>query len=1102
MPMHDAAGTVIGESLRSVRTQSREAPAAHAPLPTELPARVERPRLEQVVSVSSAVPITVLHGGAGFGKSDLLQTFQTDPQAIFFRAGSEHASFARFVHGLARSVSPVAPGAPASFPRAWERALQSRSPSGVLAHWLCEHLANSAAPLAIDDLHTAAADPGIAAFIEKLAELRPDAALTLALRDTGALPIALWMATGRMERPIDESALRFDAAEVAAAAHGIGVPLSDAAIGNVLAATGGLPVAVVYALTRLRRDSQAFACRRMPSRFNDIAAMMFECRSSQARELLFIAALCPRFDDELLRLCGCPDGSKTVGASNEDAPFMWGPDGAGGLRFHDRFRAYVLERFAAYDPHYCRTIAKAAIGALRVAGRHADALDIATRQGLADVMGDLLDEHGNDILESGRVDVIGEALDAVALRERAVGARVFALRGYLDARRGRLDIAEAWFRLGLEHAADETTRVTIALSYARELTLRRREDASEVLAPFAASTTLPRSLLIDVRSSVAQGLAAANQLEEARCMTDDVLSRVDEDDSTALRARVFARAAYVANECGSYALARERALIAAPLAVAEALYEVAVSAYSVLYAIAYADDDAVLSREYLRCVRDMGAKSGTLRFELYALLGLYELSAEAGDVPALAVLERQLAAIDKHDAGVEIIEALLPAKALQAGWTGDFRAAAEFVRPTAEQYATPERRALSWAQISLFSAAQGDVLDARAAVDTARETLAQVEVPTSLTGQTLLTFALAAWAGGDLAAACHWLCAADASMTGRIPRLRALRAALCALIDGSLRTDGLGANVALAFAQLRAASFGGWARIISALPCPQTQTDARRRSVGGVLANRDVAAHLDDALTRGHAGALREWLDALPDPVTRELSASSAFDRWAARQPKDLRLRATIAALRREFELSAQRTPAFVKLVDVVDASIAKLFEHLDAASPLTAEHSRAVSAWCSRLARMLGLPEEQIRYLSRCGLIHDIGKMMTPADILNAPRRLNPGEWSIMREHAAQGSRIVADVLELRPFMPVVRGHHERLDGKGYPDGLRLSAIPFAARIVAVTDSFNAMIARRPYRVPLEPNAALNELQTYAGTQFDPEIVAAMIRVVAGYVA
>jgi putative nucleotidyltransferase with HDIG domain len=688
------------------------------------------------------------------------------------------------------------------------------------------------------------------------------------------------------------------------------------------------------------------------------------------------------------------------------------------------------------------------------------------------------------------------------LRDRSLGAKVFALRGYIDARRGRLDTAEAWFRQGLEAAQDESSRVGIALYYTRELTLRRREDACDVLAPFADSTTLPHSVLIDVKSSFAQGLAAASRLDEARAYTDEVLALLDEDATPALRARVYARAAYVANESGAFGLARKRALIAAPLAIAESLYEVAVSAFSTLYTVAYGEDDAVASLENLRSVRDMGGKSGTLRFELYALLGMYELYAEAGDETALAQLERQLAAIDKHDAGVEVMEALLPAKALQAAWAGQFDAAVQLVRPTAEQYATPERRALSWAQIGVFRAAQDDAERARDAFWMAQNTLRQVEARTTLSGLTYLMLGLAAWITGDSDAARRRMADGDQASIGKAPRLRALRSALAALIGGSLEPDGVGPDVSPALAQLRAASFGGWARLIEALPCPPTKAAGQRQTVGTVLAKREFPARLDAAAKHGNSAVLRAWLDALPGSALRELSLPAAFDRWAdSRRLRDSLMDAAIVDLRREVEAYQPRPPAFIKTVDGLDASIAELFEHLDIASPLTAEHSRAVSAWCSRIARMLGLAEDQIQFFTRCGLVHDIGKMRTPAEILNAPRALTASEWSVMRDHAAEGGRIVSGVLDLRQFVPVVRSHHERLDGKGYPDGLRSSAIPFAARIVAVADSFNAMIARRPYRVPLTPNAALNELECNRGTQFDPDVVAAMVRVVSGQV-
>ena len=129
--------------------------------------------------------------------------------------------------------------------------------------------------------------------------------------------------------------------------------------------------------------------------------------------------------------------------------------------------------------------------------------------------------------------------------------------------------------------------------------------------------------------------------------------------------------------------------------------------------------------------------------------------------------------------------------------------------------------------------------------------------------------------------------------------------------------------------------------------------------------------------------------------------------------------------------------------------------------------------------------------------MIHDIGKVTTPAAILGAPRRLTDGEMQIMRQHAEAGAVIVAEVPLIANLIPAVRNHHERFDGSGYPDRLKWEAIPRVARIVAVADSFNAMIGRRPYRPPLAPSAALERLVEGRGDQFDPDIVDAMIDVV-----
>ncbi|HTX57265.1 MAG TPA: HD domain-containing phosphohydrolase [Candidatus Acidoferrales bacterium] len=183
--------------------------------------------------------------------------------------------------------------------------------------------------------------------------------------------------------------------------------------------------------------------------------------------------------------------------------------------------------------------------------------------------------------------------------------------------------------------------------------------------------------------------------------------------------------------------------------------------------------------------------------------------------------------------------------------------------------------------------------------------------------------------------------------------------------------------------------------------------------------------------------------------------------------------------------------------VDDIDLTINNLIARLFEKDRITAEHSQAVSLWCVRLARKLRLDGDFSLLVARGGLLHDIGKIATPSEILNAPRRLTPQERSVIERHPVEGAEIVVDVPSLERYMSMVRSHHERLDGSGYPDGLGAAEIPVEVRIVTVADCFNAMIGRRPYRPPLAPSIGLDELRRHRGVHFDPDVVEAMIQVV-----
>jgi putative nucleotidyltransferase with HDIG domain len=156
--------------------------------------------------------------------------------------------------------------------------------------------------------------------------------------------------------------------------------------------------------------------------------------------------------------------------------------------------------------------------------------------------------------------------------------------------------------------------------------------------------------------------------------------------------------------------------------------------------------------------------------------------------------------------------------------------------------------------------------------------------------------------------------------------------------------------------------------------------------------------------------------------------------------------------------------------------------------------HSKATAEWARRLATAMGCSEDASDFISLCALLHDIGKVSTPDTVLLKPAPLTSEEWDVMRDHSAAGQRILAQIPSLQRCSIVVRAHHERYDGGGYPDGLVGSSIPFEARIVAVADAFHAMISERPYRKPIPPRQALEVLEGGRGTQWDPEVVDAML--------
>jgi HD-GYP domain-containing protein (c-di-GMP phosphodiesterase class II) len=166
-----------------------------------------------------------------------------------------------------------------------------------------------------------------------------------------------------------------------------------------------------------------------------------------------------------------------------------------------------------------------------------------------------------------------------------------------------------------------------------------------------------------------------------------------------------------------------------------------------------------------------------------------------------------------------------------------------------------------------------------------------------------------------------------------------------------------------------------------------------------------------------------------------------------------------------------------------------------ESADPYTRGHSERVTRFSVEIAKIMGLPQEEIEQIRIGALIHDIGKISIDEKVLNKTAPLTEDEYALMKTHATRGYELLKDIPSLKKILPCIQFHHEQLDGKGYPQGLKGEGIPLNARIVTVADCFDAMITTRPYQDPTSTEQALGILRSGAGVKYDVRAVDALIQ-------
>ncbi len=179
----------------------------------------------------------------------------------------------------------------------------------------------------------------------------------------------------------------------------------------------------------------------------------------------------------------------------------------------------------------------------------------------------------------------------------------------------------------------------------------------------------------------------------------------------------------------------------------------------------------------------------------------------------------------------------------------------------------------------------------------------------------------------------------------------------------------------------------------------------------------------------------------------------------------------------------------YVKLRESFSQTVETLMSALEAKDSHTRLHSERVATIASDIARAVGLDEPDVRQITMGARIHDIGKIGIPDSILLKPEKLTDDEMAIIRQHPTMGVELLKGIKFMRDVLPIVKHHHERWDGRGYPDGLAGQDIPLWARIVGLADAYEAMTAGRPYKPAKTPEEALAEVEKFSGIQFDPKL-------------
>ena len=283
-------------------------------------------------------------------------------------------------------------------------------------------------------------------------------------------------------------------------------------------------------------------------------------------------------------------------------------------------------------------------------------------------------------------------------------------------------------------------------------------------------------------------------------------------------------------------------------------------------------------------------------------------------------------------------------------------------------------------------------------------------------------------------------------------------------------------------------------------PTPIVVTDIRMPGKGGVWLVRQIQRRWPNigiiVVTAGHdQDAVTECMEAGAHHYFLKPINLDEFRHALVTTSRNFHIQTEFQLYRQHLEQTVNRQTRRIRKTFL--SAIDSLVRTLEARDPYTSGHSLRVRRYAIALAKAMGFNKQQIKQISLAAKLHDIGKVGLPEGILNKAGRLTPEEYDTVKEHPVIGERILTPIIHNRNVLAAIRGHHERWDGKGYPDGLCGEQITEYTRVISVVDCFDALTSSRAYRDALTAEEALELLEKGIGTQFDPRFVTPFVEII-----